>query len=176
MIVAFSHHDFGIGQNNKLPWYIPADLQHFKSVTENHIVVMGKNTFDGLPQKCKPLKNRVNIVLSRCPEYTEIDNVFVANVEQFWSLIDTFKILESFKDKKIFVIGGTETYKLLLPYVHKIHATRVFKKFECDTFLEKLSDFVLEDETPFKWCPVEECNYKFQTYIRNNLKTLNLLD
>ncbi len=57
--------DLLIGNSGTLPWHIPADLKHFKEITDGGIVVMGKNTYLSLPETYRPLPNRRNIVLSR---------------------------------------------------------------------------------------------------------------
>ena len=61
----------GIGKNNDLPWHLPADLKHFKFITTNsavgkrNVVVMGRKTWDSIPEKFRPLPNRTNVVLSK---------------------------------------------------------------------------------------------------------------
>ena len=170
MVVAFSHKTFGIGTDNKLPWYIPNDLKHFRLLTEHHIVIMGKNTYNSLPSKCKPLSNRINIVLTNTPTSDMNSSVYMVNLEELFILLETFENLDSFKHKRCFVIGGEQIYNLFFPHVNKIHATCIYKNFEkCNSFINKniiLNKFVMEEETDFEWCPVEECSYKFQTYER----------
>ena len=65
IIVAHSWPEFGIGFENQLPWHIPADLKRFSSITTNNIVVMGRKTWESLPEKMRPLPNRLNIVITR---------------------------------------------------------------------------------------------------------------
>ena len=65
-IIAAVADNFAIGKSNKLPWHLPADLKHFKQLTTGHAVVMGKRTFESLPNG--PLPNRKNIVLTSIPE------------------------------------------------------------------------------------------------------------
>lgn len=170
MVVAFSNKTFGIGTDNKLPWYIPNDLKHFRLLTEHHVVIMGKKTYESLPAKCKPLSNRINIVLTNTPISDINTSVYMVNLEELFSLLKTFQSLDSFKNKRLFVIGGERIYNIFFPYVNRIHATCIYKNFnKCNAFIDKnivLNEFVINDETGFKWCPVEECSYKFQTYSR----------
>ena len=65
-IIAAVADNLAIGKDNKLPWHLPADLKHFKELTTGHAVVMGKRTFESLPNG--PLPNRKNIVLTSIPE------------------------------------------------------------------------------------------------------------
>ena len=169
MIVAYSR-NHGIGIKNQLPWTIPSDLKRFKKLTEHNVVIMGKNTFVSIPDKYKPLTNRTNIVLTSNPDqscfepYKTMPNLFIINVDKL------FSILQQFKKKRMFIIGGRQIYDLFLPQVKIIHATCVYKNFyDCDTFLDMdriKSDFVVALATPFMWSPEEECNYKYITLTR----------
>jgi len=112
----------GIGVNNKLPWYISEDLQNFKSLTVNSTIIMGRKTWDSL--KVKPLPNRRNIVMS--------SNV-IKDIECYNS-IDT--LINEIKNlSNIFVIGGSEIYKLFYPEAKELHISFVDKNIEViDTF------------------------------------------
>lgn len=107
ILIAAVSLDGYIGIDNKLPWHSPADMQHFRQQTEGHVVIMGRKTFDSLGHK--PLKNRVNIVLTRNPipgGYS--DGVFYVESKE-----RALQIAER-KSTKIFVIGGEEIYSLFL--------------------------------------------------------------
>jgi len=107
ILIAAASLDGYIGIDNKLPWHSPADMKHFRQQTEGHVVIMGRKTFDSLGRK--PLKNRVNIVLTRNPipgAYS--DGVIFADSKE--------RALQIAKAEctKIFVIGGEEIYSLFL--------------------------------------------------------------
>ena len=109
-----------IGKNNKIPWYLPEDLKHFREITENSIVIMGRKTFESLPNG--PLKNRLNIVISSKLDHTyNYPNVIVTD------MIDVFNIIEKYRKKylKVFIIGGSQIYKLFIKYCNKLHITFV---------------------------------------------------
>jgi len=112
-----------IGNNNTIPWYIPEDLTHFRKITTGHVVVMGRKTFESLPNQT-PLKNRYNIVLTS--QFEELkstyENLVFTNRSKLMSIID-----EKSKDwgNKVFVIGGTQVYKDLFPLCNKLHITIV---------------------------------------------------
>jgi dihydrofolate reductase len=121
-----------IGNNNQLPWHLPADLAHFKNLTQNNIVVMGRKTYDSLPEQYRPLPNRKNVIISRN------SNLKIANCEVFSSL-ET--IIKAFEDKaKLMIIGGMSIYEQALPLVDKIYLTTIHHKFTGDAFFPKLDD------------------------------------
>jgi len=110
-----------IGNNNTIPWHIPEDLKHFRQLTLNHIVVMGRKTFESLPNG--PLKDRINIVITQNPHhYENTDSVIFTNMENVFDVIKHNNIAAN---KKIFIIGGSEIYKLFFNYCSTIHLTQV---------------------------------------------------
>lgn len=109
---------------NTLLWDLPEDLSRFAKMTRGHVVIMGNNTFRSLPNG--PLKNRVNIVLTKSPPICQIpdggegtQNLFFVDISKLWGLI------QKFIDKRIFVIGGSTIYRLLYPFCSKVHYTLV---------------------------------------------------
>lgn len=116
-----------IGYNGIIPWYIPEDLKRFKELTLGHPVIMGRKTYDSiLERQKKPLKKRVNIVLTNKP--IKEKRVLTAN-----NLEDALsKAKKSGED--IYVIGGHQVYREFLPFSNKIELTRVYKNVKGDTF------------------------------------------
>jgi dihydrofolate reductase len=113
-----------IGVNNKIPWHIPEDLIRFKKMTENNIIVMGRKTYESLPETNRPLKNRLNIVLTATPEKYQM--MHPANLI-FTTMKEVFAIIKAHdKNKKVFIIGGSEIYDLFIDYCSIIHVTRVY--------------------------------------------------
>lgn len=119
IIVAFDK-NYGIGANNDLLWQrnLPSDLQHFRTITENNAVIMGRNTFESIG---RPLPNRQNIVISH--KHLSIDGVEVAD-----SLNEAFNLVNV--DKQTFVIGGGQIYNLAIDLVDRIIATEVDAVFQ----------------------------------------------
>ncbi|MBI44958.1 MAG: dihydrofolate reductase [Candidatus Marinimicrobia bacterium] len=103
----------GIGKNGKLPWHISEDLKHFKTLTLNSTIVMGRKTWDSLP--IKPLPNRTNIILSKTQQ----------NKNTYNSFEQCFNKLKEQNTKKIFVIGGRTIYKLFFNYADYLHITNI---------------------------------------------------
>lgn len=117
----------GMKSENRIPWKrIPEDLQWFRSMTHGSVVVMGRRTFESLPGS-KPLEGRMNIVMTtNKTAIGKYDNLIV--VDSYEQMIK--KISEIGRD--VFVIGGGEIYKLLLPLCKRIFVTIVFENICCD--------------------------------------------
>jgi len=106
---------FGI--DNKLPWNIPEELIRFKNKTFGDIVVMGRKTWDSLP--FKPLKGRINIVVTRNESFLET-----------YAVSDIRKVIDEYPDKTIWIIGGSELITTSLPLADEIHRTIINKNVE----------------------------------------------
>lgn len=115
-----------IGNENKMIWYLPADLKHFKLTTSGHHIIMGRKTFESIG---RPLPNRTSIIVTRQKDYTQ-EGCLIAH-----SLEEAFEMAKS--DSEAFVIGGGEIYKQALELVDKLHITRVHHQFEGDCYFTK---------------------------------------
>lgn len=120
-----------IGNNGKIPWHSKDDLRHFKELTTNHHILMGKNTFDSMG---KPLPNRTNIILGR---YL---NLKIEGVTVFQDLGDAIRFAENRNEQELFIIGGQQVYEFTLPIAEKIYQTLILEKHEGDTFFPALSE------------------------------------
>jgi dihydrofolate reductase len=146
LIVALNQ-DGVIGINNKIPWYIPEDLQRFKKMTEGNIVIMGRKTYESLPLNQRPLKNRLNIVLSRQKNIYDFehDNLIFTTMDNIYDIIKENIFIEEEGHhydkkikKKVFIIGGNEIYNLFINQCSIIHITEVI--FNID------ENIILKDE------------------------------
>jgi dihydrofolate reductase len=146
-----------IGKGNELPWRLPADLAFFKKNTQGHPVIMGRKTFDSLG---RPLPNRENIIISRDTEL-HIDNCVVVHS------IEGAKLHVG--DKKAFVIGGAEIYKLFLPYADELIVTRVHDTFEGDTHFPEVNwkEWTLMEAQQGNLDEKNVYAHTFETYRRN---------
>jgi dihydrofolate reductase len=120
-----------IGKNGEIPWHIPEDLQHFKEETTGSTVVMGRKTFQSLPDSFTPLPDRENIVLTRSDFSPQNESVKLAN-----SLDEAWKIAEN---EKIYVIGGAGVYEQTLDKTDRMILTEIHEEYEGDTFFPKFS-------------------------------------
>ena len=147
---------WGIGKNNDLLFSIPADMKFFRSTTLNKIVVMGGNTLRSFPNG-NPLKNRINIVLSRTIERQDCTVVK--------SYTDLLRELKKYPTDEIYIIGGASVYKEMLPYCDEVLVTKVDADGNADVFFENLDnrdDFSLISESE----KIEDNGHviKFTTY------------
>lgn len=124
----------GIGKQNKLGWSLAKDMKNFKETTIGSVCIMGRKTWDSIPEKFRPLSGRINIIISsHVLEYskTNID----PNIIFCKSPLEALTIASTYK-KEIFVIGGASIYEQLKPYANKLYITRLFSDFDCDTIFD----------------------------------------
>ncbi len=105
-----------IGVKNDLPWHLPADMKYFMRTTRNHHVIMGRKTFESMGA---PLKNRMNIVITRDADYSA-SGILVVH-----SLHEALRVTQSKGEDEAFIIGGAEIYQLALPVLDKIYLTEI---------------------------------------------------
>lgn len=113
-----------IGVNNQLPWHLPADLKHFKTLTTGHTIIMGRKTYLSIG---KPLPNRTNIVISRDPDFNA-EGCLVAH-----SLEDAIVLGKKNEQEMLFIIGGATLYEQAMLYVDRLYITLVHQYIEGDT-------------------------------------------
>ncbi len=152
-----------IGRDNTLPWRIPSDLQRFKRVTNGHPVIMGRRNWESIPEKFRPLPGRTNIVLTRQPDYTTHGAITAYSLEEaLWGA------MHSDGSAEIFVIGGTEVYRLFLPRLQKIYFTRVHASIDGDAHFPELdpSGWSRKDEPDEPPHPNDDYPVSFHTFTR----------
>jgi len=118
-----------IGNKNQLPWHLPADFTHFKSVTMGKPIIMGRKTFESIG---KPLPGRLNIVLSRNPDIQYDGVECVSSFENAIALVPD--------EEEVMVIGGSAIYEMLLPQVNRLYFTYVDAEFEGDAWFPEFDD------------------------------------
>ncbi|MFH1192146.1 MAG: dihydrofolate reductase [bacterium] len=137
-----------IGKNNKLIWNIPDDLKHFKKITENHPVIMGRKTFESIG---KSLPNRVNIIITRDKNY-KAEGCHICNSldEAIQISRDALQCVSTISaPPEIFVIGGGEIYRQAIPCADKLYLTIVEDSpKDADTFFPDYTEFknILSEE------------------------------
>jgi dihydrofolate reductase len=152
-------HNRVIGCKNQLVWHIPDDLKRFKALTMGHPVIMGRKTWESLPEKVRPLPGRTNIVVTRSGWY-EAPGAIV--VHSFPEALSHAKEAEGAEE--IFVAGGTEMYQAALPFVSRLYLTLIDDEKEGDAFFPAyeeeftkiLSDEAREyDSIQYRWVDLE---------------------
>ena len=175
--------NFGIGKKNELPWNLRRDLINFRKITTNtksdkskiNAVIMGRKTWDSLPESVKPLPNRINIVLTRNEDYLKklYENTFYTDsIDTAIEYINDYssKILDK-TINEIFIIGGSSIYREVLKRddLDKMYITEIYDDFNCDTkfcnkidFDEKIKNFDLISCSDFD--TQNDINFRFFTY------------
>ena len=140
LIVAYAKSNRVIGKDGKLPWHLPEDMKHFKETTGHEPVVMGRKTYDSLPEKFKPLPGRQNTIISRTKKSDQL--FFSPTAPQYASSVERAIEVNDLTSpgQNIWIIGGGEIYNHCLEndLVDEIWATEVDGDFEGDTFFPEL--------------------------------------
>ena len=118
-----------IGNNNQLPWYLPADLAYFKKLTMGKSILMGRKTYDSIG---RPLPNRRNIVITRNEE------ISIPGCEVISSIESALEITKG--DEEVMIIGGASLCKQLLPKINRLYITKSDGEFEGDGFFPEYDD------------------------------------
>jgi dihydrofolate reductase len=119
-----------IGANNTLPWHLPEDLAHFKRTTLGQPVIMGRKTWDSLPPKFRPLPGRVNIVVTRQPDWQAEGALRAGSIEE--------AMQQCPEATDAWVIGGAEIYAQAAPHASTAVVTEIDQDFEGDAFAPTL--------------------------------------
>jgi dihydrofolate reductase len=114
-----------IGRDGAMPWHVPEDLAHFRATTRGHAVVMGRATWDALPERFRPLPDRENVVLSRRPGLRLLGARVVGSVEE---------VLDLAAGRETWVIGGGQVYRAFEPVADRLVVTDIDLDVDGDTW------------------------------------------
>ncbi|MDP3974172.1 MAG: dihydrofolate reductase [Candidatus Daviesbacteria bacterium] len=136
LIAVIASGNKALGKNNKLIYRIPDDLKRFRKLTEGHVIIMGRKTFESIGH---PLPNRTNIIITRDLDY------YVEGVLAVHSLDEAMKMVKE-KEKppaggEVFIIGGGQIYQQAIKRANKLYLTIVKGNPQADTFFPDYSDF-----------------------------------
>ena len=147
-----------IGKDNRLPWYLPAELQHFKETTLNHAILMGRVTFDGMGRRLLP--KRETLILTRNSD-EKMDGVSIFN--DIESVLDWYQS----QDKNLYVLGGKQIFQAFEPYIDEVIVTQVHASVEGDTYFPEDFDLSLFETVSSKFYSKDEKNpYDFTIQYR----------
>lgn len=153
---------WGIGKDNQLLFRADGDLRYFYRMTWHQVVVMGRRTLESLPHAA-PLNECTNIILSQNAEYR------VSGATVCGSISALFDALQPYRDADIFVVGGEQVCRQLLPYCSTAYITRWHAVADADCFLpnlEKLPDWELVARSPLQ--TEGTLTYEFCTYTHRH--------
>ncbi len=151
IIAAISKNNI-IGNKGEIPWDITEDMKHFKDLTLNHPVIMGRKTFESIIKKLgKPLPQRKNIVITNT--LNNFHEIYIAKTIE--------EALNFTEDEEAYIIGGETIYRLFLPISNRLEITRVHQNYEGDTFFPEVNwnEWNLINET-------KKTGYSFLSYRR----------
>jgi dihydrofolate reductase len=126
-----------IGRDGTIPWRLPEDMQRFRALTMGHPVVMGRRTWESLPDAYRPLPGRRNVVLTRNPEWSGEGAVRAGSLEEALELVG--------EARDVFVIGGAELYAASLPLADELVLTELDADVEGDTFFPAFDRSAFEE-------------------------------
>ncbi len=134
LIVAVDE-NWAIGNKGKLLVSIPSDMKFFREETsgEGKVVILGRKTLETFPGG-RPLKNRVNIILTKNTDFKADGAIVVHSVEE------ALEVAKAYDDEKVYVIGGDTIYKQFLPYCNLAHVTRIYHAYEADAHFPNLDE------------------------------------
>ena len=151
--------NWAIGRNNKLLVSIPDDMKFFRETTTGKVVVMGRKTLESFPGK-KPLKNRVNIVLTSDNSYQVDGAVIVHDMDEL------HEELKKYDSQDIYVIGGESIYRQLLDECDVAHITKIDFSYEADAWFPNLDEkeewVVTADSEEQTYFDLEYYFYKYE--------------
>lgn len=167
-IIVACDSNFGIGYRGNLPWgnILKPDLQYFKKITDGNTVIMGRGTWESIPEKFKPLSNRINYILTSNPEkINQSENLytfkyFLEAVRHSWNF---------YPKRNIFIIGGQNIYSEALnsPYCRYVYLTYIYKSYPYDRYFQNFDNSfkLLEYSNIQQYYDVD---YQFLKYIKTS--------
>ena len=160
IIVAFSKNGRIIGNNGRIPWTLPEDLQHFKELTTGNAIIMGRKTFESIG---RALPERMNIVVTRNKDFC-VEDAYIAKSPE-----KAIEIAKNAGYKKIFICGGQQIYQQMMDFADYIYATEVCGEYEGNAFFPEINEneFV---EVKREKCENHERKMKWEfVYFNRNL-------
>lgn len=165
-IIAAAEKNMGIGKNGVMPWNLPSDLAHFNKTTRGagqNAVIMGRVTWESLPAQHKPLKGRINIVITRNDAYELPEGVFKAD-----SVEEALKIAGKCEVEEAFVMGGAQIYfdAIKNPDCESVYLTEIDGHFDCDAFFPKIDSKVFKKTFESEEKTENGNKFRFSKYIK----------
>jgi dihydrofolate reductase len=148
-----------IGKDNDIPWYLPADLQHFKKITLDHHVLMGRNCYESIG---KPLPKRTNVIITRDAYFLSSNCIIARSIEE------ALEIAHKNKEEEVFIIGGGQIYEQTKELWTKLYLTEVDLDIDGDVFFPDLNykEWQLVSEVKHFKDDKNEYDYVFKEYSR----------
>jgi dihydrofolate reductase len=150
-----------IGRDGGVPWHLPEDLARFRSLTTGHAVVMGRRTWDSLPERFRPLPGRRNIVVTRDPDWR------ADGAERAGSLDDG--LAHAAEETSVFVIGGAQIYRQALPLADELLLTEIDLEVEGDAFFPEFDRAAFDERSREPHVAEDGTRFAFVDYSRHDV-------
>jgi dihydrofolate reductase len=151
-----------IGRDGGVPWHLAEDLARFKSLTTGHTVVMGRKTWDSLPERFRPLPGRRNIIVTRDPDW------LADGAEPAGSLEDALALAA--EDARVFVIGGAQIYRQALPLADELLLTEIDLVVEGDAFFPEFNRADFDERSREAHVAEDGTRFAFVDYRRQRVR------
>ncbi len=146
-----------IGRGGAIPWHLPEDLAHFREVTSGHAVVMGRATWQSLPERFRPLPGRENVVLTRDPAFVAPGARVVGSLAEALALLPD----------EAWVVGGAAVYAAAMPLADRLEVTEVDLDVDGDTFAPAVEAGDWAPPLVGPWLESRTgLHYRFRSYAR----------
>lgn len=150
--------DGAIGRDGVMPWRLPEDLAHFRSATTGSPVVMGRRTWESLPERFRPLPGRANVVVSRNPAFQAEGATVATSLEA---------AIAAAGARRVSVIGGGELYRQAMPIASTLIVTRIDLRVPgADTFAPEIGDEWRLTDAGEPRVSKTGLGYRFERYAR----------
>jgi dihydrofolate reductase len=147
-----------IGRDSGIPWRLPEDMRRFRTLTMGHPLVMGRRTWESLPEQFRPLPGRRNVVVTRNSDWS------AQGADRAGSIEDALRLLEG--EATVFVIGGGEIYAAALPSADELLLTEIDAEIEGDTYFPDWDPDDFEEVARVRNVSSEGVPFSFVTYER----------
>lgn len=168
LIVAVSE-NMGIGSKGQLPWKLKKELQYFGSMTrristpgKRNAVIMGRRTWESIPDKYRPLSERLNVVLTsqplKVPEGVNVERTLISAISNLGEDVEN-----------AWIVGGSSVYQEALEkeFCERLYVTRIFRSYDCDVFFPSIGPqyvLTIDPDVPDEVQTEEGISYKFEVY------------
>jgi dihydrofolate reductase len=148
-----------IGDHGAIPWHLPEDLARFRELTTGSTVIMGRKTWDSLPERFRPLPGRRNVVVTRQRDWAAPGAEVAHSLEE---------ALERHADDEVWITGGAEIYALAMPFASRLEVTEVDIEVTGDAHAPTITDeWMSASAEPATWIESRSgVHYRFRSYRR----------
>ena len=148
-----------IGVNGDLPWHLPEDLAHFKRTTLGQAVIMGRVTWQSIPEKFRPLPGRSNVVVSRQPDFSAPGAQVVNSLQAAMALFPA--------DETVWLIGGAQLYAQAMPLAQQLVITEIDADYQGDAFAPAINHAEWTETQRTAHTSAQGLSYSLVTLQRN---------